>query len=125
MGTVTLGIPELAVVLLVATGLRIAELLALEIGKHISRDCTVIYVRQQRSRKGEIVQTPKTDAGFRDVDVHPLVATMLREYIGNRKSGFLLETGTGKMLWPASFIEMSQDHFERDGAEQSSFPRLP
>jgi integrase len=33
------------------------------------------------------------------VDVHPLVAKMLREYIGNRKSGFLLETETGNMLW--------------------------
>jgi integrase len=86
----------------VATGLRIAELLALEIGKHISPDCTVVYIRQQRSRKGEIVPTPKTDAGYRDVDVHPLVAKMLREYVGNRKSGFLLETETGKMLWPGT-----------------------
>jgi integrase len=96
------AIYRVAVVLLVATGLRIAELLALEIGKHISPDCTVIYVRQQRSRKGEIIPTPKTDAGFRDVDVNPLVATMLREHIGDRKSGFLLETGTGKMLWPGT-----------------------
>ena len=38
------------VALLAATGVRIAELLALEIGKHISPDCTVIYIRQQRSR---------------------------------------------------------------------------
>jgi integrase len=36
------------------------------------------------------------------VDVHPLVAKMLREYIGNRKSGFLLETETGNMLWPGT-----------------------
>jgi integrase len=57
-------------------------------------------LRQQRSRKGEIAPTPKTDAGHRDVDVHPLVAKMLREFIGNRKSGFLFETETGKMLWP-------------------------
>lgn len=94
------AIYRIAVVVLVATGIRIAELLALEVGKHISPDCTVIYIRQQRSRKGEIVPTPKTDAGYRDVDVHPLVAKMLREYIGNRKSGFLLETETGNMLWP-------------------------
>jgi hypothetical protein len=68
---------------------------------HIS-DCTVVYIRQQRSRKGEIAPTPKTDAGYRDVDVHPLVARMLREYIGNRNSGFLLETETGNMLWPST-----------------------
>jgi len=55
-------------------------------------------IRQQRSRNGEIAPTPKTDASYRDVDIHPLVAKMLREFIGNRKSGFLFETGTGKML---------------------------
>jgi integrase len=93
---------RVAVVLLVATGIRIAELLALEIGKHISPDCTVVCIRQQRGRRGEIVPTPKTDAGYRDVDVHPLVAKMLREYIGNRKSGFVLETETGNMLWPST-----------------------
>jgi integrase len=96
------AIYRVVVVLLVATGIRIAELLALEIGKHISPDCTMVYIRQQRSRKGEIALTPKTDAGFRDVDVHPLVAKMLREYIGNRKSGFLFETETGNMLWPGT-----------------------
>jgi integrase len=93
---------RVAVFLLVATGIRIVELLALEVGKHISRDCTVVYVRPQRSRKGKIVVTPKTEAGYRDVDVHPLVAEMLREYIGDRKSGFLLEMETGKMLWPST-----------------------
>jgi integrase len=96
------AIYRVAVVLLVVTGIRIAELLALEIGNHISPDCTVVYIRQQRTRKGGIAPTAKTDAGYRDVDVHPLVAKMLREYIGNRKSGFLLETGTGNMLWPGT-----------------------
>jgi integrase len=96
------AIYRVAEVLLVATGIRIAELLALEVGKHISPDCTAVYSRQQRSRNGEIVPTPKTDAGYRDVDIHPLVAKMLRKYIGNRKSGFLFETETGKMLWPGT-----------------------
>jgi integrase len=96
------AIYRVAVVLLVATGIRIAELLALEVGKHISPDCTVVYIRQQRTRKGGIAPTPKTDAGYRDVDVHPLVAKMLREHIGKRKTGFLLETETGNMLWPGT-----------------------
>ena len=96
------AIYRVAVLLLVATGIRIAELLALEVGKHISPDCTVVYIRQQRTRKGGIAPTPKTDASYRDVDVHPLVAKMLQEYIGNRKSGFLLETETGNMLWPGT-----------------------
>ena len=89
-------------VLLAATGMRIAELLALEIGKHISPDCSVVYIRQQRSRKGEVASTPKTDASYRDVDIHPFVAKLLREYIGDRKTGFLFETETGKMLWPST-----------------------
>ena len=62
----------------------------------------MVYIRQQRTRKGEIAPTPKTDAGYRDVDVHPHVAKMLREYIGSRKSGFLFETKTGNMLWPST-----------------------
>jgi hypothetical protein len=61
------------------------------------------YIRQQRTRKGGIAPTAKTDAGFRDEDAHPLVAKMLRVCIGNRKTGFLLETDTGNMLWPAPF----------------------
>ena len=93
---------QMAVVLLATTGVRIAELLALEVGKHVSPDCTVLYIRQQRTRKGEIAPTPKTEAGNRDVDVHPLVAKTLREYIGNRKSGFLLQTETGNMFWPGT-----------------------
>ena len=96
------AIYRVAVVLLVTTGARIAELLALEVGKHISLDCTVVYIRQQRSRKGEIVPAVKTDAGYRDLDIHPQVAKMLREYIGDRKSGFLLETDTGNMLSPGN-----------------------
>ncbi len=103
------AIYRVAVVLLVATGVRIAELLALEIGKHIAPDCTVVYIRQQRSRNGEIAPTPKTDASYRDVDVHPFVAKLLLEFIGNRKSGFLFETETGKMLWPSTLY--------RDGLE--------
>jgi hypothetical protein len=72
------------------------------VGLRTSIGSTVVYVRQQRSRKGEIAPTPKTDAGYRGVDVHPFVAKMLREFIGNRKSGFLFETETGKMLWPST-----------------------
>jgi integrase len=96
------AIYRVAVVLLVATGVRISELLALEVGKHFSPDYSVVYIRQQRSRKGEVVPTPKTEAGYRDVDVHPIIAKMLRVYVGNRKSGFLLETETGKMFWPST-----------------------
>ena len=86
--------------LLGGTGIRISELLALEVGKDISSDCTVLSIRQQRGKWGGMESTPKTEAGFRDIDLCPRLAQMLRSYIGDRKSGFLFETETGKMLSP-------------------------
>jgi integrase len=88
--------------LLAGTGLRIGELLALEIGKHISTDCSMLYIRQQRDRWGQIQATPKTEAGIRDVDLHPMLASMLRSYIVERESGFLFESRDGTMLWPST-----------------------
>jgi len=53
--------------LLAGSGLRISEGLGLEIGKHFSADCSIVYVRQQRSKKGHKIESyPKTDAGIRD-----------------------------------------------------------
>lgn len=88
--------------LLAGTGLRIGEMLALEIGKHISADCAVLCVRQQRDRWGSIQSTPKTEASFRDVDLHPKLAEMLRSHIGTRKVGFLFESTNGTMFWPGT-----------------------
>ena len=45
-----------------------------------------------------IVQTPKTLNGLREVDVHPLLAAMLKAYIGERQSGFLFQSPKGKPL---------------------------
>ena len=88
--------------LLAGSGLRIGEMLALEIGKHISVDCSVLCIRQQRDRWGRVQPTLKTEAGFRDVDLHPALADMLRSYIGDREVGFLFESSNGKMLWPGT-----------------------
>ena len=88
--------------LLAGSGLRIGELLALELGKHVSPDCSVIHVRQQRDRWGEIQLAPKTEAGFREIDLHSSLSEMLRSYVGNRKSGFLFESKSGTMIWPGT-----------------------
>lgn len=74
---------------LAGTGLRIAEALGLEVGKHLSKDCSIITINQQRGRKGRIEAYPKTDAGCREVDVYPSLAKMLRDFLGDRKQGFL------------------------------------
>jgi integrase len=42
--------------LLAGSGLRIAEAMGLEIGKHFSNDCSIVYVRQQRSKEGHKIE---------------------------------------------------------------------
>jgi len=83
------------------TGMRVSEVVAIEIGKHISGDCSVIRVAQQREKhtnrtKGNL----KTDAGEREVDLHPDAAKILRNYIGNRTEGFLFHTSNATMYDP-------------------------
>jgi integrase len=41
---------------------------------------------------------PKIDAGFRDVDLDPALALLLKNYIGGRQSGPLFETPSGLPL---------------------------
>jgi integrase len=85
--------------LLAGTGMRISELLALEVGKHISADCEMISVVQQRGSRGTL-EPPKTKAGVRRIHLAAPLAKMLREYIASRKAGFLFETNTGRMISP-------------------------
>jgi len=92
--------------LLAGTGMRISELLALEL-RHISADCRVITIEQQRGRKATL-ELPKTKAGFRCIHLASALAALLKAYIGERKSGFLFPTATGQMnskenLWRDGF----------------------
>lgn len=80
-------------ILCCASGLRIAETLALD-REHLSDDCSVIYVRQQ-VKANRIVSCLKTDAAWRDVDLDPIVARILREYVGNR-TGLLFPSRSGR-----------------------------
>ena len=84
--------------LLAATGLRIGEALAVEIGADkattttLSSDCRVLYVQTQLLQDGQKQDVPKTAAGIREVDIHNDVAAMLVELIGDRTHGFLFRT---------------------------------
>jgi len=89
--------------LLAGSDLRISELLALRIESHIADDRSTLYIRQQRGKKGGVKHTLKTDAAYRDIDLHPALAKMLSDYIGDRKEGFLFQTRNGNMLSPGSF----------------------
>jgi integrase len=95
---------QMGAALLAGSNVRISELLALRIEKHISEDRKTMFIRQQRSKKGNIVKlTLKTDAAYRDIDLCSALARMLDDYIGDRKEGFLFQTRSGKMLSPESF----------------------
>ena len=87
--------------LLAGTGIRISEALGLEIGKHLTMDCSIVYIRQQRSKKGHGIETYlKSDSGIRDVDAVPALAALVKEFIGTRTSGFLFETSGGLPMSP-------------------------
>ena len=95
---------QMGAALFAGSDVRLSELLALRIEKHISDDRTMLLIRQQRSKKGNIIKlTLKTDAAYRDIDLCSAFARMLDDYIGDRKEGFLLQTRSGKMLSPESF----------------------
>ncbi len=88
--------------LLAGTGLRIGEALAIEIGQSceerstISADCKTIHIRKSiwRGKK----QDPKTENSVREIDVPSSLATMLKDFIGYRNSGFVFQTKSGKPL---------------------------
>lgn len=114
--------------LLSGASMRISELLALEIGKCISSDFTVINIHQQRGKRGTVEPYPKTDSGFREIDLCPALASILREYVGDRKSGFLFCTKSGKMfskenLWRDGFQTVVRD-MGREGVCYNSFRRF-
>jgi integrase len=77
--------------------LRAGEALGLEIGKHISEDCRTLYVRQ-KAKRGLIQPYLKTQNGERDIDLCTTLAGIVREHIGDRKSGLLFCTSTGKQI---------------------------
>ena len=66
--------------------MRISELLALSIEKHISDDRQTLYIRQQRKKDGSgVTDVLKTPAACRDIDLHSSLAKMLDDFIGERK----------------------------------------
>ncbi len=86
-----------------AGGLRIGEALGIEIDKHLSSDRSTIIVNQ-KARHCKVEHRLKTASAFRQVDLHPDIAKLLREFIGTRTSGFLFQTKTGKPLSSSNII---------------------
>jgi integrase len=91
--------------LLAGSGLRIGEAVALRIGRHISDDCSTIFVRQSLWHGDE--QEPKTQAAVRDVDIPRELASLLAGFIGKRRDGFLFCTASGEPLSPRNILRDS------------------
>lgn len=49
----------------------------------------------------------KTDTGKREIDLHPMVAAMLKEFVGERKSGLLFSTRMGRQLSQSNILRRS------------------
>ena len=78
-------------VLLAATGMRISEALALE-SKHVINGGRTIVVEQQVEKdRPRVTDKLKTPASYLQIDLHPDVATYLREFLRG-KSGLILRT---------------------------------
>jgi integrase len=86
-----------------AAGLRIGEVLGIEIDKHISSDFLTISINQ-KARHCKVEKQLKTPAAFRDVDLHPAIASLLKDFVGDRKSGFLFTSRNGKPLSSSNVI---------------------
>jgi integrase len=80
-----------------ATGMRIGEVLGLEIDRHFADDYTTILVRQQ-ARNSTLPTDVKTKNAVRDMDLHREVARLLRQFIGPRKKGLLFGSRKGTPL---------------------------
>lgn len=86
------------------TGLRIGEALGLEIDKHISPDFLTLSI-EQKARHCTIERRVKTVSAVRNVDLHSSIAALLREFIGDRRSGFLFRSRNGKPLSSSNVVK--------------------
>jgi integrase len=100
------GREQMLLVLLGAGGMRFAEALGIEVGKHISDGFSKLSIEQQ-VRKGRVQPFLKTENGLREIDLHPVVAAMLKEFVGNRKSGFLFCSKNGLPLLQSNVLRLS------------------
>jgi hypothetical protein len=115
-----------------SAGLRIGEALGVEIDKHISPDFQTISI-EQKVRKGKVERRLKTESARRKIDLHPAIATMLRQFAGERRSGFLFCSKKGEPLQASAVLighlypALEQLGFinSYNGTHKGGRPRLP
>jgi integrase len=90
--------------LLAGGAMRIGEVFGLEL-QHISDDCRTITI-EQSCWNGK-VQRPKTLNAYRQIDLCPSLAAVLKQFIGERREGLLFATRTGKPLHQSNLLRRS------------------
>jgi integrase len=101
------------------SGLRAGELLAIRLDPYsedhttISSDCKTIHVR--KSVRGTNEQKPKTKNAIRSVDLCEALAAFLREFIGDRKSGYVFQSDSGRPLLQSNIIRDSLGKLNVEG----------
>jgi len=105
--------------LLAGSGLRVGEAFGLEI-KHLSADCRTIKIEQ--SMWAGKLQTPKTKNAFREVDLAPELAKLLKSFVGDRKSGLIFTNQAGRPLSQTNLVRRSlHSILEQLEVEKSGF----
>ena len=89
-------------VLCAASGLRFGEALGIEIPS-VSPDGSRIRICK-KAWQGQMHDFLKTKNGEREIDLHPSVAKVLREFIGARKSGLLFRSRSGRPLHQSNIL---------------------
>ena len=89
-------------VLCASSGLRLGEALGIDL-KNISTDCATIKIHQ-KAWGSQMHNFLKTENGKREIDLHSSVAELLKAFIGDRKSGLLFCTRTGKPLHQSNIL---------------------
>jgi integrase len=97
--------------LLAGTGLRIGEALGLRV-TDFTDDFKTIKVSQSVFR--QTVQSPKTPNAVREIDLPSNLAGSIKEFVDNRKSGFLFESGSGKPLNQRNVLRYGLGKIRRD-----------
>jgi integrase len=88
-----------------SAGLRFGEALGININS-IAPDYATIKICQKAWR-GQIHNYLKSENGKREIDLHPTVAAMLKGFVGERDSGLLFSTRTGRQLSQQNILKRS------------------
>jgi integrase len=111
------GQAQMIFMLLAASGLRVGELVGLEV-KHFNGNTLTV---KQSVWEGH-VQAPKTKNANRQVDLHPSVSDCLRTSIGGRKEGFIFQSDNGTPLHTSNFLRRHlHPLLEQLGIEKQGF----